>query len=96
MFVASMMHASSQSPVLKDVPDVTCPSDLPTAQKRREVVQFDHPAASIDRKPKRTQPNDGKSNIVIKAQEYTCHTQDSSILYGCNAREMASIDLQGN
>ena len=68
MFVASMMHASSQSPVLKDVPDVTCPSDLPTAQKRREVVQFDHPAASIDRKPKRTQPNDGKSNIVIKAK----------------------------
>ena len=68
MFVASMMHASSQSPVLKDVPDITCPSDLPTAQKRREVVQFDHPAASIDRKPKRTQPNDGKSNIVIKAK----------------------------
>ena len=68
MFVASMMHASSQSPVLKDVPDVTCPSDLPTAQKRREVVQFDHPTTSIDRRPERTQPNDGKSNIVIKAK----------------------------
>ena len=68
MFVVSMMHASSQAPVLKDVPDVTCPSDPPTSQKRREVVQFDQPAASSDRKPKRIQPNDGKSNVVIKAK----------------------------
>ena len=43
MFVASMMHSSSQSPVLRDTPDVTCPSDVPTDQKRREVVQYDHP-----------------------------------------------------
>ena len=68
MFVASMMHASSQAPVLNDVPDVTCPSDPPTSQKRREVVQFDQPAESSDRKPKRIQPNDGKSNVVIKAK----------------------------
>ena len=32
------MHTSSQSPLLRDVPDVTCPSDAPTDQKRREVV----------------------------------------------------------
>ena len=46
LFVASMMHTSSQSPVLRDVPDVTCPSDVPPEQKRRDVVQFDHPAES--------------------------------------------------
>ena len=68
MFVASMMHTSSQSPILCDVPDVTCPSDAPVDQKRREVVQFDHPAESHDRKPKRTQLSDGKSNVVIKAK----------------------------
>ena len=68
MFIASMMHTSSQSPVLKDVPDVTCPSDLPAAQKRREVVQFDNPTAGNDRRPKRAQPSDGKPNLVIKAK----------------------------
>ena len=37
-------------------------------QKRREVVQFDHPLESTDRKPKRAQLSDGKSNVVIKAK----------------------------
>ena len=41
---------------------------LPAEQQRREVVQFDHPAESSDRKPKRTQLGDGKSNVVIKAK----------------------------
>ena len=65
MFVASMMHTSNHSPVLRDVPDVTCPSDVSTDQKRREVVQFDHPSESIDRKPKRAQLSDGKSNQAL-------------------------------
>ena len=68
LFVTSMMHTSRQSPVLRDVPDVTCPSDVPPEQKRRDVVQFDHPAESSDRKPKRTHLSDGKSNVVIKAK----------------------------
>ena len=68
MFVASMMHSSNHSPVLSDVPDVTCPSDVSTDHKRREVVQFDHPSESTDRKPKRAQLSDGKSNVVIKAK----------------------------
>ena len=48
MFVASMMHSSSHSPALRDTPDVTCPSDAPMDQKRREVVQYDLPSESID------------------------------------------------
>ena len=68
MFMASMMHSSSQSPVLRDTPDVTCPSDAPTDHKRREVVQYDHPAESNDRKPRKAQLGDSKSNVVIKAK----------------------------
>ena len=34
MFVASMMHSSSQPPVVRDTPDVTCPSDAPIDKKR--------------------------------------------------------------
>ena len=67
-FVASMMHTSSHSPVLREVPDVTCPSDASTEQQRRDVVEFNHPAESNDRKPKRPQLGDGKSNVVIKAK----------------------------
>ena len=68
MFIASMMHSSSQSPVLRDTPDVTCPSDVPTEQKRREVVQYDHPCEPDDRKPRKAQLGDSKSNVVIKAK----------------------------
>ena len=68
MFVASMMHSSSHSPVLRNTPDVTCPSDAPTDQKRREVVQYDRPSESDDRKPRKSHQGDGKPNIVIKAK----------------------------
>ena len=68
MFVASMMHSSSNSPVLRDTPDVTCPSDAPTDQKQREVVQYDHPSESEDRKPRKSQLGDSKPNVVIKAK----------------------------
>ena len=68
MFVASMMHSSSHSPALRDTPDVTCPSDAPTDQKRREVVQYDHPSEPDDRKPRKPQLGDSKPNIVIKAK----------------------------
>ena len=68
MFVASRMHTSNHSPVLRDVPDVASPSYASTDQKPREVVQFDHPSESNDRKPKRAQLSDGKSNVVIKAK----------------------------
>ena len=41
VFIASMMHSSSQPPVLRDTPDVTCPSDTQTDKKRKEVVQYE-------------------------------------------------------
>ena len=68
MYVASMMHTSSHSPVLRDTPDVTCPSDAPTDQKRKEVVQYDHPSESDDRKPRKSQLGDSRPNVVIKAK----------------------------
>ena len=35
--VASMMHSSMRSPVLRDKPDVTSPSDFPDSERRKEV-----------------------------------------------------------
>ena len=68
MFVASMMHSSGHSPVLKDTSDVTCPSDAPTDKKRKEVVQYEQPPEPDDGKSKKSHPSDNKSNIVIKAK----------------------------
>ena len=68
MFVASMMHSSSHLPVLRDTPDVTCPSDAPIDRKRKEVVQYEQSSDPDDRKSKKSQSNDNKSNIVIKAK----------------------------
>ena len=39
--IASMMHTSSHPPLLRDVPDVICPSDCPDSEKRKEVVHHD-------------------------------------------------------
>ena len=43
VFIASMMHTSMRSPVLKDKPDVTCPSDFPDSEKWKEVVHHEGP-----------------------------------------------------
>ena len=63
-----MMHSSSHPPVLRDTPDVTCPSDAPIEKKRKEVVQYEQPSESDDKKPKRSHPSDKKPDIVIKAK----------------------------
>ena len=60
------------------------------------VVQFDHPAASIDRKPKRTQPNDGKSNIVIKAKSIPVSPKAVASSTGAMREKWLLSDLQGN
>ena len=36
-----MMHTSMRSPALQDKPDVTCPSDCPVSDKRKEVVHHE-------------------------------------------------------
>ena len=35
------MHASTKSPALSDTPDVTCPSDVPDSERRKEVVHHE-------------------------------------------------------
>ena len=68
VFVASMMHTSSRPPVLCDTPDVTCPSDYPDNEKRKEVVHHDQIPDCDSSKRRRQQANDKKSNVVIKAK----------------------------
>ena len=68
VFIASMMHTSSRPPVLRDTPDVTCPSDCPDNEKRKEVVHHDQIPDHDVSKRRRQQANDKKSNVVIKAK----------------------------
>ena len=68
VFIASMMHTSMRSPRLRDQPDVTCPSDFPDSDKRKEVVHHEQIPDYDVKKPKRQQANDKKSNVVIKAK----------------------------
>ena len=67
VFIASMMHTSMRSPVLKDKPDVTCPSDFPDSEKRKEVVHHEQIPDYDVTKHKKNAP-DKKSNVVIKAK----------------------------
>ena len=67
IFVASMMHTSMRSPVLHDKPDVTCPSDFPDSDKRKEVVHHEQIPDCDVSKSKQNAP-DKKSNVVIKAK----------------------------
>ena len=41
IFVASMMHTSTRSPVLRDKPDVTCPLDFPDSERRKNSPDQD-------------------------------------------------------
>ena len=67
IFIASMMHTSINSPVRKDKPDVTCPSDFPDSEKRKEVVHHEQIPDYDTSKSKKNVP-DKKSNVVIKAK----------------------------
>ena len=66
IFIASTMHASMRSPVLKDKPDVTCPSDFHDSEKRKEVVHHEQIPDYDASKSKKNAP-DKKSNVLIKA-----------------------------
>ena len=67
IFVASMMHTSMRSPVLRDKPDVTCPSDFPDSERHKEVVHHEQIPDCDRSKFKKNMP-DKKSNVVIKAK----------------------------
>ena len=61
------MHTSTRSPVLKDKPDVTCPSDFPDSEKRKEVAHHEQIPDYDVSKSKKNSP-DKKSNVVINAK----------------------------
>ena len=65
-------HTSTRSPVIRDQPDVTCPSDLPDSDKRKEVVHHEqipgHDVANSKKKSSDKKSNLFDSNVVIKAK----------------------------
>ena len=67
VFIASMMHTSMRSPVLQDKPDVTCPSDCPVSDSKKEVVHYEQIPGHDIANSKRNS-SDEKSNVVIKAK----------------------------
>ena len=67
IFVASMMHTSMRSPLLRDTPDVTCPSDFPDSDRRKEVVHHEQ-IPDQDMSKLKKNAADKKSNFVIKAK----------------------------
>ena len=67
VFIASMMHTQTHSPVLQDKPDVTCPSDVQDSERREEVFhQQEIPGQSKSKKKKNS--SDKKSNFTIEAK----------------------------
>ena len=66
VFIASMMHAQTQHPMLNEKPDVTCPSDVQDSERRKEVVHHEE----VPGQPKSRQKSSGdtKSNFTIKAK----------------------------
>ena len=62
-----MMHTSTKSPALSDTPDVTCRSDLPETERRKEVVHHEQIPDQPKSKQKRN-ASDKKSNFTIKAK----------------------------
>ena len=79
IFVASVMHTSMRSPVLRDKPDVTCPSDFPDSERRKEVV---HHEQTPDQDVSKLRKNavDKKSNVAIKAKSIPSDTEGGGIL----------------
>ena len=67
IFVASMMHTSMRSPVLRDKPDVTCPSHFPDSERRKEDVHHEQ-IPDQDTSKSRKNAADKKPNVVIKAK----------------------------
>ena len=65
IFVASMMHTSMRSPVLRDKPDVTCPSDFPDSERRKEVVHHEQIPDQDASKSRKNTPGK-KSNVVVR------------------------------
>ena len=61
------MHTSMRSPTLRDTPDVTCPSDFPDSERRKEVVHHEQIPDQPASKQKKN-ASDKKSSFTIKAK----------------------------
>ena len=66
VFIASMMHAQTQHPVLNEKPDVTCPSDVQDSERRKEVVH--HEEVPGQHTSKKKSSGDNKSSFTIEAK----------------------------
>ena len=66
-FIASMMHAHVQHPVLNEKPDVTRPSDVQDNERRKEVVHHKE-VLGYSKSKKKKNSSDKKSNFTIKAK----------------------------
>ena len=53
-------------PALREIPDVTCPSDVQDSERRKEVVHHEEIPGQSKSKKKNT--SDKKSNFTIKAK----------------------------
>ena len=63
VFIANMVHAHMEKPVLSETPDVTCSSDVPDSERREEVVQHEVPGHPRLKK----NSGDKKSTFTIEA-----------------------------
>ena len=62
-----MIHTSMRPPALSDTPDVTCPSDFPDSERRKEVVHHEQiPDQPMSKQKKNA--SDKESNFTIKAK----------------------------
>ena len=83
IFVASTMHTSMRSLVLREKPDVTCPSDFPDSERSKEVVHHEQ-IPDQDVSKSRKNAADKKSNCD-QSQEHSSDTEGGGILTGRNA-----------
>ena len=79
--VASMMHTSIRPPLLCDTLDVTCPSDFPDSDRRKEVVHHEQ-IPDQDMSTLKKNAADKKSNFVIK-DEYSGDTESCPLRERC-------------
>ena len=64
-FIASMVHAYMQHPVLNEKPDVTCPFDAQDSERRKIVHHEEVPGQP---KSKKNNSNDKKLTFMVKTK----------------------------
>ena len=86
VFIASMMHAHMQKPILSEKPHVTCPDDTVDNDHRKEVVH--HEEVPGEAKLNK-QSGDKKTTFTIQATSmHSCDNQDCGCEYWVRVREV--------